>query len=287
MIFLDLGGTKVKILFPSKEKFFSFVKSFRKELLVEDEKKKLIIFPSFYIKKEKSFFNFLNLLGNLDSIVLAFPEPIYENKIYSKKYSFLDKKTVNYLKKYNVVFVTNDLKAFAYNHAKKFFSKKNNENKVILSIQIGTGVNAIPLNKKDFEDLSYLERIYESGHSVFIYNSEKCKCGRKGCAELFISGEYLNKVTNNKPEALKYLESLKDNYYKKLAYFISSLMLITGAEKVVVGGGVSKSLDEKRLKQEIEKILPFGINLKFDLEIDNSDLSVLNGLKELWKKVKK
>jgi len=287
MIFIDLGGTKVRILFPSKDKFLSFVKSFKKELLVEDKGKKLVVFPSFYIKKEKSFFNFLELLSELDEIVLAFPEPIYKNKIYSKKFPFLDGKDVKYLKKRSVVFIVNDLKAFTYFHSKKFFSKKNNSNKILLCIQIGTGVNAIALNKKDFEDLSYLDRLYESGHSTFIYNSEKCNCGRNGCAELFISGEYLKKITNNKPEALRYLESLKDNYYKKLAYYVSSLMLITGAEKVVVGGGISKSLEKDRLSKEIKKILPYNVDLDFDLEIDVSDLSVLNGLKELWNRINK
>ncbi len=286
VVFVDLGGTYTKVLFNNKKDLEEFSKRFRKEIF--EEKGNIIVFPSFYLKTQKSFFSFLQLLNEIsDEIVFSFPEPVFKNKLYSKKFPFLDKLSVNELKNNGVVFITNDLKAFTYYQAKKYFSKNSNRKKIILCVQIGTGVNAIPLSYYEFVNLDYLDRIYETGHSTFLFDREECRCGRKGCAELFISGSYLNKITNNKPEMLKYLENLKEKYNYKLAYFLSSLVLITGASKLVIGGGVSSSLDKTEIEKRIKEIIPYNIEIDIDVEIDSDPYCVVYGLKELWKKINK
>ena len=286
MIFIDLGGTKTRILFNSKKLFNYFVDVFGEDFLIKNEKKKIIVFYSSLLKTKQKFFDFLEIFKQLNTkIFMAFPEPIYNGKIYSQKFPFLNELEVEKLKDFGVDFVVNDLKAFCYYHSSKFFSKKQNQDKILLTIQIGTGVNGVPLNYWDFKNLNFLNRIYELGHIVFDYKGKSCKCGREGCSELYISGSYLNKKTNNKVELIKHIPSMEKEYYNKLCYFLSSLIIITGSSKIIIGGGVANLLDKEKIKENIKQLFPYKIDYDFEIELDKNDFSVLEGLKGLSKKI--
>jgi len=277
-IFIDLGGTKTLIKFQNKEQLEDFLNKFDKEELKIDKKNNYIEILTHYIKEEKKFFNFLSLLKELDHLFLIFPEPVYKGKFYSKKFSFLNEKSVNELEKFGILEILQDIKALTFYTANEFFKEKNNYNKKLTSIILGTGINHITLNYFEFENLIFLDKLYESGHTIFEYNGKICHCGREGCVERYLGGKYL--VQEFKLEDLSSLNHLSDKkleFHKRLAYFLSSILISHGTDKFFIYGGLTNVVDLKILNDFVKGTLPFNIDLDFEIVLNDNPLLQIKG----------
>jgi hypothetical protein len=277
-IFIDLGGTKTLIKFQNEEQLDKFLSNFGKEELKIDRKNNYVEILTHYIKEEKKFFNFLNLLKEFDNLFLIFPEPIYKNKFYSKKFSFLNEKSVTDLEDYGVIDVIQDIKALTFYVAEEFFKNKKNFNKKVTSVILGTGINYITLDYFEFENKLFLEKIYESGHTVFEYGGKICHCGREGCAERYLGGNYLvNEFKLEDITSLNHISSKKLEFHKRLAYFLSSILISQGTDKFFLYGGLTNLIDLKVLEDFIKGTLPFNLDLEFEIEINNDPLLQIKG----------
>ncbi|MGC9771604.1 ROK family protein [Fervidobacterium islandicum] len=91
----------------------------------------------------------------------------------------------------------------------------------------------------------------EIGHTILYPNGRKCNCGKRGCAEQYISMKVLHRYAkiplaernqllagfiNNEEKVLAAVEKLCGN----LAMLIDKIFLIIDPEIVVVGGGFSE-----------------------------------------------
>lgn len=291
MIALDIGGTKTSLFFSEKQNLLKFEKKYSSFIRNINKKQKFCVIPTFFKENEKSFASFFSFLKSLDKeIISTFPGIIKMEKVkgkwrfrlFSKHFPFLIGKYID------VNFAVNDVYAFSYYHAKKFFKEKENRDKTILAVQIGTGINAVHMNFYDYKELLFLRKIFEAGHVTMRQNKEQCFCGRKGCAELYVSGRYLEKIGNGNPLAVFRDEALKKEYYENLSSYISSLVIVLSPDKIVFGGSVSKSLDTALLHKLVEEKFPhFKIHLNIEYEKDSSTLSNLRGIIELYKKFRK
>ncbi len=291
MIALDIGGTKTTVLFSDKDKLLEFEKKYGEIIKESNKKQKYCVIPTFFKESREKFDEFFSFLKSLDNeIISTFPgiirmekvEGEWKFRLYSKRFPFMIGEYVD------VNFAVNDVYAFAYHHAKKFFKDAYNRRKSILVIQIGTGVNAIHMNYYDYKELLILDKIFEAGHITMRQNDGKCFCGRKGCAELFISGRYLEKLGGGDPAAVFRDEALKKKFYENLASYLSSLVILTAPNKIVFGGSVAKSLDTVLIHKLVEDRFPhFKIHLNIEYEKDHSRLSNLRGLCDLYHRYKK
>ena len=291
MIALDIGGTKTSIFFSEKGNLLKFEEKHASSVREINKKQKFCVIPTFFNESEKTYEEFFSYLRGLDNeIIAAFPgivriekvEGKWKFKLFSKRFPFMIGKYVD------VNFAVNDTYAFAYYHAKKFFKDPDNRDKTILVVQIGTGVNAVHMNFYDYRELTFLRKIFEAGHVTMKQDQEECFCGRKGCAELYISGKYLEKAGNGNPLAVFRDEALKKEYYENLSAYISSLVIAISPDKIVFGGGVTKSLDTAMIHKLVEEKFPhFRIHLNIEYEKDPSRLSALRGLIYLYEKFRK
>ena len=291
MIALDIGGTKTSIFFSTRRNFLSFKREWKERILETNEKQKYCIIPTFFRESKKNFSMLFSFLKSLDEEVIStFPGIVrmerkggkWKFRVFSKKLPFLTGKCMN------VNFAVNDVYAFAYYHARKFFKNPANRGKTILSIQIGTGVNAVHMNYYDYEQLLFLKKIFEAGHVTMRQGKERCFCGRRGCAELYVSGKFLEKLGNGNPAAVFKDASLKREYYANLSLYVSSLVILFSPDKIVLGGGVAKSLEPELLHKFVEESFPhFRIPLHIEYEVDPSPLSNLKGLVYLYNRFRK
>ncbi|NIK11460.1 ROK family protein [Alkalibacillus almallahensis] len=93
----------------------------------------------------------------------------------------------------------------------------------------------------------------EIGHMILYPHGHPCPCGRKGCAEQYVSGTALKRRIDEAglpytPETFfeniqhdEQAEALVKAYTSDLAVVISSLQAIFDMDTVVIGGGVSES----------------------------------------------
>ncbi len=288
MIALDIGGTKTSIFFSKKDSLFSFEEKWNEIIKEVNIKQKYCVIPTFFNKNEKEFRGFFSYIKSLDEeIVCAFPGIVRieesngqrKFKVFSKKFPFMVGKYLD------VNFAVNDVYAFAYFHAKKFFGKSKNRGKSILSIQIGTGVNAVHMNYYDYKNLLFLNKIFEAGHITMRQGKEVCFCGKNGCAELYISGKFLEKLGKGNPQRVFSNTKLKRVYYENLSGFVGSLVLLFSPDKIVFGGGVAKSLDLALIYKLIEKNFPyFKLHLNIEYEKDTSRISNLKGVVYLYRR---
>ncbi|MEO2154335.1 MAG: ROK family protein [Nanoarchaeota archaeon] len=278
-IFVDLGGSKTIIKFSNKETFEKFLSSFKKESIEEDKTHNYVIIPSSLINEKEKFFSFIKLLNNFGEVYLVFPEPIYKEKIYSKKFPFLNGKSINELKEKGIAFLLHDIKALATFLAYEFFKNSANKKKKLGVVILGTGINALSLSYYEFKEGIYLDKLYEAGHSIFVYNGKMCHCGREGCVDRYLSGRYLKESLKvEEITTINHIPSKKEEFHKRLAYFLSSLIITQGIDHLVLYGGLTNLVDLVLLKNFIDGIIPFGIELEYSIEINNDKLAQIKGL---------
>ncbi|HDO19645.1 MAG TPA: ROK family protein [Thermoplasmatales archaeon] len=243
------------------------------------------------ISRESRFNSFVSLIKLIDhEIISTFPGIVRINvhkednsfTVYSKRFPFLIGKTLDF------DFVTNDAPAFTYGHATEFFKEKINRNKTLLGLVIGTGINGAYMSYYDFKRLSFLKKTFEMGHITFQIDGERCFCGRKGCAELYTSGKYIERLGNGNISRVFSDETLRKRYYRNLATYLTSLVITISPDKIVFGGSVSKSLELPIIKDLLRENMPHHkIDLDIELERDTSVLSNIDGLKKLYRRFKK
>jgi len=286
MIALDIGGTKTLAWFSCRKRMDKFLRYSHLNLKKINHEEKICIFDTNSINKIDIFFEFVSLLKSLDeNIISTFPGIVEMElgekprfKVFSKRFPFL---IGNYL---DFDFVINDAPAFTYYHALSFFNRKENKDKTLLGVVIGTGVNAAYMNYWDFRRLNFINRFFEAGHISFDRSSNTCFCGRSGCAELYLSGRYLEKLGNGDPREVFMQDDLKEKYYSRLADYIISLIVTISPHEMVFGGGVSKDLNLKELKQMVENNFPHSkMKLNINFRKDVSALSNVKGLIEIYR----
>jgi predicted NBD/HSP70 family sugar kinase len=130
--------------------------------------------------------------------------------------------------------------------------EKEQENLVYISISSGIGAGVV------LEDTLYKgknKRAGEIGHMTLIPNGRKCKCGRRGCFEMYASQKALIKDFNginykNIESFQQFFELLNagdarakeyfDNYLNILAVGLQNIILVFDPDYIVLGGEISE-----------------------------------------------
>jgi fructokinase len=164
------------------------------------------------------------------------------------------------------IFAENDANLFALAETWggvgiKFEQEKNIpfHDQVVVGVTLGTGVGG---------GLISLGKIYtgahgsalEIGHISLNPIGPKCYCGQNGCAELYLSGTALNKISSSKEIFLQAdsgnVEAIKilTDYRKNFIHFLSILNNLFNPHYFVFGGGLSaQKIIFKDLKTDLEK----------------------------------
>jgi len=288
MIAIDIGGTKTLIMFSSENKMKEFLDETDFDVRNVNSNDKYCAIGTSSIMNESNFHGFVSTLKSIDGEVIStFPGIVrveygkrIKFRVYSRRFPFLMGKYLDF------DFVLNDAPAFTYFHATDFFKEKENEEKTIMGVVMGTGINACHMNLWDFKRLTFVNRIFEAGHIRFD-GDERCFCGRRGCAELRVSGKFLERIGGGDPERVFSDERLMELFYGNISDFFISLIITVSPHEIVIGGSVSKSVDTGLLKEKIESGLPHskvdtGIRIRRDL----SPLSHVKGLALAYKRFK-
>ena len=94
------------------------------------------------------------------------------------------------------IFVANDANCFALAEAKLGVGKKFDNNSTSIGVILGTGCGGgIVINGQLFQGTR--GGAAEIGHSCLEPNGLECYCGRRGCAELYLSGKGLENIYKN------------------------------------------------------------------------------------------
>jgi len=134
---------------------------------------------------------------------------------------------------------------------------------IVIGLIIGTGVGGgISINKKIFTGGS--NTAGEFGHTVVDPNGPKCFCGKKGCANTFISGTAIEKelryLEGKNKTAKEFFKQKKFNFSEKkiinkfkkyYLILIKNIIASINPNAIILGGGVSnfkKIYDEYNLE---------------------------------------
>ena len=145
----------------------------------------------------------------------------------------------------NKIFAANDANCFALAEAKLGVGTNHPANATGIGIIIGTGCGGgIIINGKMFSGSR--GGAGELGHTCIEPEGEDCYCGRRGCAELYLSGKsvenYYLKKTGDKKYATDILKDgqYRDRYKNHLSQFLLNIINSFDPEYIVFGGGLSK-----------------------------------------------
>lgn len=155
------------------------------------------------------------------------------------------------------IFVANDANCFALAEAKLGVGKNFDNNSTSIGVILGTGCGGgIVINGQLLQGTR--GGAAEIGHSCLEPNGLECYCGRRGCAELYLSGKGLENIyKNNTGDEMYATDILKDSSYrtqykKHLSQFLLNLINIFDPAFIVFGGGLSK---DTGLWEELENEL--------------------------------
>ncbi len=152
------------------------------------------------------------------------------------------------------VYVLNDARAAAFAEA------KIRQVKDLVFLTIGTGLGGgVVLGGKLVLGTKW--EAGELGHTILYPDGKECNCGKKGCAEQYISMRVLHKCCDiaDRNELIaneydsKVINCIK-NISKDLALVIDRIFLEIDPEFVVIGGGFSElgEVALRILRQEVE-----------------------------------
>ena len=108
----------------------------------------------------------------------------------------------------------------------------------------------------------------EIGHLTIIQNGPLCPCGAKGCLERLCSGLSLEKDYGKKPDELFRDREFVDKYVINLAKGLLHCIKLINPERIVIGGGLSKSGDNLfiPLRKELNRQTAGKINSIIDVQ---------------------
>ncbi|MDI3495783.1 MAG: glucokinase [Pseudothermotoga sp.] len=150
---------------------------------------------------------------------------------------FLSKMVEN---KYGIpCFIINDARAAALAEA----GSRNVSNMVLLTIGTGLG-GGIVVDGKLIEGAHW--QAGEIGHTILYPNGRRCNCGKKGCAEMYISMKVLHRYAKEKDRE-RLIEKFKqkdqntvmavEKMCRDIAVLIDRIFLTIDPQVVAIGGG--------------------------------------------------
>jgi len=184
------------------------------------------------------------------------------------------------------VFVENDVNACAYGEM-IYGACRYVKNFVWITVSNGVG-GALVLDGKVYKGKN--NGAGEIGHINVVPNGKRCGCGNNGCLEAYASGpaivrryqekshNYSSTITAKSiAEAARGGDKLSLEIYKKTGLYlgkaISYAVNLLNPEKVIMGGGVSMSIDLflPEIKEEVNRTI--FINSNKELSIERTALS--------------
>lgn len=318
MLSIDMGGTKTAILFETKDEKKMFEREMKEEFKGVKEKKsfflndlenllhltndlskhaQICVYSTKDLLQGENFFYALERINEKTPVLMSYPHTVCkiesEGKYMIENFS---KFSVPFKIKVDLSLMLNDLVAFTFFHAYRFFEemkrttdavlrKTINENlpNPVVGVQIGTGLNAFWITLQEFENGSFMKKIVEAGHMTFVFSGLKCSCGRVGCAEQYLSGGGIE-AEYKKPAKEKLMENgFKEKYEEMLSMYLSSLVLAYDPIKMVVGGSLIKSVDKGRLKNKIYESLNAYKDYANAVKLDRKERGIL----KIWEIIEK
>ncbi len=177
------------------------------------------------------------------------------------------------------MYIENEANAAAYAELNLGVAKKLSD-LVYISVTRGIGAGIVI---KGHLYKGKNRRAGELGHMTIFNEDIQCKCGKKGCWELYASekallknynmktgerlagiSEFFDKVDKNESEAVEVL----DVYLKHLSIGIQNIILIFDPDYIIIGGKIS-NYDNKLIKPLTEKVF---LNGSFFAEKDSKIL---------------
>ena len=272
---VDIGGTKISIVFFKRNKIIKKIK-LKTNSLFGPKNAEIIVD------------NLLDYKKNIKRIGIA-TTGIVENG----KWSVLNKKIIGNFKNFPLtehikkkinkpVFAFGDTEAAALGELKFGAGKKFSD---FFYITISTGVGgSMVINKKPFKKIANLVGAF--GHMVIKQNGKLCGCGRRGCIEAYASGNAIDKIlkkTNKKNISTKnMLINYKDTKWSMkiiseattfIAEGIVNVNTLTGIRNFIIGGSIGLShnffreIIKNTKKITKQNILIIKAGLKNDSEV--------------------
>lgn len=172
----------------------------------------------------------------------------------------------NQLKKEIPIFVQNDANLFAlaeaWGGAGHEFAKGKKipfHEQIVVGVTLGTGVGGGLVAFGNIFNGAHGSAL-EVGHISLNFEGHPCYCGQLGCAETYLSGTALNKISDSKEIFEKALAGHADalkilaDYRKNLVHFLSILNNLFNPHYFVFGGGLSaQQIIFNGLKSDLEK----------------------------------
>jgi fructokinase len=261
---IDVGGTKIEAAVLDKEDNVIA----RERVPTEREKGSSQILQNITNLLEKLFASHNITIEEIIGIGVGLPgsvDPVSKKMINGNTTCLVDVSIDTYLGEslgfdHRNIFTANDANCFALAESKLGVGKGHHPSATGVGIIIGTGCGGgIILNGKMFSGSR--GGAGELGHTCIEPDGESCYCGRRGCAELYLSGKAVEnhylKTTGDKKYATDILQDKKFRKRYK-SYFTQFLLNIVNSfdpEYIVFGGGLSKDngLWEETL-QELKKL---------------------------------
>ena len=240
---VDIGGTKISIVFFKRNKIIKKIK-LKTNSLYGPKNVEIIIDNLLVYKK------------NIKKIGIA-TTGIIENG----KWSVLNKKIIGDFKNFPLVkeikkkinkpvFAFGDTEAAALGEL-KFGAGKQFSDFFYITISTGVGGNMV-IDRKPFTKISSLGGVF--GHMVIRQNGKLCGCGRRGCIEAYASGNAIDQIlkkSNKKNISTKsMLLSYKDTKWSMkiineattyIAEGIVNVNSLTGISNFIIGGSIGLS----------------------------------------------
>lgn len=272
---IDIGGSHIAVGLVEKNKILNL-----KETSILDKDKKniesfledVIIISVNQIIREMGIY-----LGDINQIGIAVPGTVKDDKIIKKcvNLGVKDFDIYSVINKYypnTKIVIKNDGKCAAIDE-KKYGNLKGYKDGIFICLGTGVG-GAVYLNGKMLEPKTFSG--FEIGHIVIDKHGELCKCGRRGCFDVYgsmkrfkrkltkelgmsvdsLSFDILPKVEKSKN---KNIRKIIDDYAYDLSIGISNLINIFEPEVIVIGGSFAyyESILLSKIKDNIknEKML--------------------------------
>ncbi len=264
MLFLaDIGGTKTRLGLSKNFKKIDEIKIFETSKNYQDFLN-LIKENTQNLKIKKACFGFAGLFDKRKIKLLKAPNlKDFENKNLKKDLE----KILNC-----EVILENDALLAGLGEA-NFGAGKDIEVFGYLTLSTGIGGAKI-VNKKADENIFG----FEPGHSYFLVNLKNFQFFE---VEELISGSAIEKIYHQKPEEIK-SKIFWQEIEKLLAGFLVNVSLFWSVDKIILGGGLSKSLNFKRLNENVNKLNPLPVKIKI-FKSKLKDLAVLYGCISIYR----